>query len=439
MNTQKSDISDVLALKLAHDLVKLESGEYLSKVVEDSLIGLENGEDLLKVIKDSLKSNLVKMFIEDIEKKDNFLPGEDKIDKYLNKYNKLLGTKTIIYSDRLCEQENSIRNCLMYSIFADTLKKEAHIEYQREVSLLNMVEMGPSAYRLAEENLRKRKKEKLSFAQEFEKHAYTEFFEASKYRVFYSPLFENWKFFNTWDDDTNFKPDILKATSKLIELFYNGELSDVKNRVLKGSLLTVDVANVGASVYTDILTDYFLIGKVSLATQFTRIIVDTSQNAVTQNQDATIQNLIAGGGNISLNYNIPLFNFNFGGTRLEDASIVFGMSQNLLRLGFPIPALGQVNTSPAIQIETGLESYFSFQFLNKVLGIYGNYKMSLISGSPNYLALYQGLDTDFLFVNQFVIGINIKDMFRIGVSWFFGNQFVVDNFPQHVLSITVVP
>lgn len=370
-------------------------------------------------------------------------------DRYLWKFNKsLIKSRTnSVTTVRMQQQETNLKVSLMYSITANQLKVDSWDEYNKEIGKLSLARLGNPAYKLALNKLKKERKERELGIKEYEDDAYKFFYEASRFRTVYSPLVDDWHFFKIGlkkSGKERYKPNIFRVKSKLIELYYNGQLADFKNRVLKGSFLTVNVnpgESPGASLYTDIVTDYFLIGKISLSTQITQITEDSSKTTTQQNQEATIQNLIGGGGNLSLNYNVPIFLINAGGDGPGDASFIAGASLNLFRLGFGIPALGQVDNSPSLQIETGLEAFASTQFLNKWLGVYCNYRMSVIGGDQKYMNIHkdQGFNGNTLFVNQFTAGISIKDTFRIGVSWFFGNDYVLENFPRNVLSVTIVP
>ncbi len=335
----------------------------------------------------------------------------------------------IIGSDRPAHQ-------LQRVFLLDFIKYE-YAWNEEMVNSINTFEDNMKALDLSTDNIQMIRAKKRAYkdelqaqqdnAYEYLDESVTSYFNAHCYNSIYFPIFD-WKFSKIMREKQR-----VKIKTRLTELYYNRQISDKDLNVLNGSLLSLDVDN-GVSLRTEILSDYFIFGKVSLATQIAVTdALDPTQSNAEIIQENAVQNIIGGGGNLSLAYNVPFFY-----SELTE-NIKFGSSFNIPNLGFRVPALNQIEESPYVMLEVGNESFLVVNFLRNNLGVYGNYRFSYITGDTKFRNTLEDLDANGFMLNQFTIGLSINETFRVGTNWFVGNKFVKDNFPQNTLSVTIIP
>jgi len=219
--------------------------------------------------------------------------------------------------------------------------------------------------------------------------------------------------------------------TELTELVFSNQLSNKKFKVLRSTVFNIDPKG-GASIYSEIVSSYIGFGKISISGLLNNDnqSSDTIPTTIVEKQDDAIQRLIGGGGNIGLSYSIPWVSGTMG------RFFRFGSVMTIPRIGVELPIVSKTIDNPSFQYEFSNESFFTLATNKKNIGLFGNYKMAIVSGESKFQKI---IENNSIFFHQITLGIVINETFRVGLNLFRGSDFVKKNFPKATLSLSIIP
>jgi hypothetical protein len=221
-------------------------------------------------------------------------------------------------------------------------------------------------------------------------------------------------------------------------LFYDGVTKNNKPTFFGNSGLIVSSRDiVSTTIYTEITKDYFGPIRVSLLTQVTateneRDTTFALADSVLRKNEA-FQNLLAGGGNISMNINYPLLYIKPRGYgELYVTSSIIASTA--------LPKVGTSLEKPLFNLDMG------FDYSIILNGKHNNISFFLL-GRSSALWASQGIfyeqlertgDKDIFIFHRLTAGIQLSSSIRISINRYVSNGFVNDNFPT-TFSVSLVP
>lgn len=244
--------------------------------------------------------------------------------------------------------------------------------------------------------------------------------------------------------------DMATAAQLFPTLRYDGETrsklffentANKETKYLSNYLVTYGLKNNKVSAYTEAYHDYFGSLRISIGTLISNnttvgrdssgiTIIDSSET-----KDDAIQRIIGGGGNIVINANLPIL---FSRSRQNKVRALVNFNP---KISCDLPAIGTYSSDFIFKTDIGTEAAVFLNGSEGNLSFYSITRSSYIFGNStfyDYLSTPSQKVNNGYFMHQTSIGVAVKEMFRFGVILYYGDPFVVKNFPTTVF-VSIVP
>lgn len=187
------------------------------------------------------------------------------------------------------------------------------------------------------------------------------------------------------------------------------------------------------ALYSEIASDFIGPVRVSAGVTFTYPKTDTS--SVTQqkiNRDNFVQKFSTGGGTLVFNFILPVFSYN---------SSIFGTTMSFgPKFSIDPPSFGVTSGNFAHNTALGTDIQAELRGIKNVFKFYANSRLGYIAGNA---AFYNALqlennDRKGFWLNNYTIGVNVKDIFTLSYTKFWGSKNISDKLSGY-LTFTVEP
>lgn len=221
-------------------------------------------------------------------------------------------------------------------------------------------------------------------------------------------------------------------------MFYDGIQGTNKPSYFGNSgLLVTTNENISTTMYTEIVKDYFGPIRVSLLTQLSTSAEERDTTFALADsvlkQNEAFQNLLASGGNVSLNINYPLLYIKPRG--YGEINVMAGVISS-----FAIPKVGTSLEKPLFNLDMGFDYSLNLTAKNNLISFFLVGRSSALWSSQNifYDQLERTGDKEIFIFHRITAGIQLSSSVRIALNFYKSNGFVNDNFPT-TLSVSLVP
>lgn len=221
------------------------------------------------------------------------------------------------------------------------------------------------------------------------------------------------------------------------QLYYDYYSKDQKARYLKNSIICFNADGGKASIYNELYADYFGPLRFGVGALISNKETKLTDSSGVQNVDSTslqidaVQRLIGGGGNVVINVGYPFLGYNS-----KDQSLAFKLAL-APKLSFDVPNLGTENDDYSVNCDFGFEGSIFYSGVLDILTFYGNVRIAKVFGNDLFYD-YLNKDHSSFYFNQTSLGVALNSTFRISWSFYWGDNFVKDNFPS-TISFSVIP
>lgn len=187
------------------------------------------------------------------------------------------------------------------------------------------------------------------------------------------------------------------------------------------------------ALYSEIAADY--IGPVRVSAGVTLAYPKTDTNSVVQeklNRDKFVQRFGTSGGAVVFNFAFPISSY---------YSDYFNFQWALSpRYSIDPPSFGVSNGKFSTNVNVGSDVLVDITGVRKVFNFFGTARFSYINGNSTF---FDGLDLHDkdrkgFFLNSYQVGVNIKDLFSLSYTKFWGNKTLSERLGSY-LSFTVEP
>jgi hypothetical protein len=217
--------------------------------------------------------------------------------------------------------------------------------------------------------------------------------------------------------------------------FFEGD--PVHQRLFQNNLVNYSPKTKKMTLYTEAVNDYLGPLRVGIGFQIKSDAkvdsLSTADSTVKEEKKAgLVSDLQNGGGDISVNFKLPLFRNKSPNTLIQSK---FSLYANT---GFSLPILGQASDDFLFNYDLGIEGVLYAKGFNNKLTFFTHLKDSYYSGNENFKKVITDADKDdptSFAVFQTSVGIDFMDGYRLRVDLFSGNSFVKNNFPATVTFI----
>lgn len=173
-----------------------------------------------------------------------------------------------------------------------------------------------------------------------------------------------------------------------------------KDSIQKPVQFSVGQGGFNGQVYSELLADKVGNGKLSLGGVITDAKNDSSRN---------INNFMAGGGNLVINYALPLF-WNY--TKIVKAAVFF-----CPRTGLNFPKLQENQKLENWNLDIGIESQIEITGENKSIGLILKNRAAVCGGSKEYIRSFRADEKKSFAYLQFSGGIIIKKSLLLNINF----------------------
>ncbi|MCX8524668.1 hypothetical protein OF897_12165 [Chryseobacterium formosus] len=216
------------------------------------------------------------------------------------------------------------------------------------------------------------------------------------------------------------------------QMYYDNYLTDKKSKFLKNTLVSLSSEGSKASIFNELYADYFGPLRVGVGVLLSNTNNDPTDSDSISSQKDAVQRLLGGGGNTTFSLSYPLLGY-------TDSQNAFSFKLiTAPKFAVDIPKIGTSSDKSSTNLDLGFEGSIYYSGLLDILTIYSNFRIGYVTGNKYFYENLIKTDSKSFFFNQASIGIAINSTFRIGYNYFWGNQFVKDNFPA-TFSLTIVP
>ncbi|WP_343556321.1 hypothetical protein [Sphingobacterium sp.] len=204
-------------------------------------------------------------------------------------------------------------------------------------------------------------------------------------------------------------------------------------RFLQNNVISYSDSLSNVALYSEIASDY--IGPVRVSAGLTFAYPKTDTSAVKQqhiNRESFLQKLSTGGGSMVLNFTLPIYTFN---------SQIFGTTLSTgPKFSFDPPAFGVSNKKFITNFSMGTDLQAELRGIEEIFKFTGALRMSYVGGNSSfYNALeFLGNDRKGFWLNNYTIGLNVKEKFTISYTKFWGSKSIMDKLTAY-LTFTVSP
>jgi hypothetical protein len=223
-------------------------------------------------------------------------------------------------------------------------------------------------------------------------------------------------------------PVYLLPTVQDIEAIQNEKAQFLQKNIVSYS---EDLSNI--ALYSEIASDF--IGPVRVSAGITFAYPKTDTNAVQQqkiNRDNFIQKFSTGGGTLAFNFVLPVVDYQ---GKIASANLSFAQ-----RLSIDPPTFGITSDKFAHNRATGLDLQAELRGVNNVFKFYGNARLSYVAGNGAFYNAIQleGNNKKSFWLNNYTIGVNIKDIFTLSYTKFWGSKNISEKL-SGFLTFTLEP
>ena len=219
-----------------------------------------------------------------------------------------------------------------------------------------------------------------------------------------------------------FDPDVTEGLYGLAvrriatEYFYDGFSSEEeRGKLLKNNLLTYSGQAQKASLYSEVVYDYFgpvrmgFGALISNKTSEPDTVPVSDSSATFQDQ---VQRILGGGGNGVLNFGVPIVGFTSLNRRL---SIRLHYAP---RLSFDLPKIGVDTNVVGQNFDNGAEMVFSLTGIKDRMALFGQVRYSHISGNAVFWHNLDRTSEGGIDLWQFSAGLALNSVVRIVANWY---------------------
>ena len=217
-------------------------------------------------------------------------------------------------------------------------------------------------------------------------------------------------------------------TVKFMDAFEKENVKFLQNNIISYNDSLSNIA-----LYSEIASDY--IGPVRVSAGLTFAYPKSDTNTVAQqklNRDKFLQKFSTGGGAIALNFILPLFTYN---------SQIFGITSSTgPRLSLDPPSFGVSGNKFANNVAMGANVQSELRGIKEVFKFTGALRIGYVSGNSAFYDALQfvGGNRKAFWLNNYTIGVNVKDIFTLSYTKFWGSGSIADKLKGY-LTFTVSP
>ena len=187
------------------------------------------------------------------------------------------------------------------------------------------------------------------------------------------------------------------------------------------------------ALYSELANDNFWAVRVSVGVTLAYPKTDTNTVQMKKfNRNKFVQRFSTGGGSLTFNFALPVFVVN-----KKNGNVALTLSP---RFSIEPPSFGVTSGKFAHNTAFGGDLQADLVGLKDVFKFYGTARMSYVLGNSAFYdaLLLTGDERKGFFFNNYTIGVNVKDIFTLSYTKFWGSRNVRDKLSQY-LSFTVEP
>lgn len=187
------------------------------------------------------------------------------------------------------------------------------------------------------------------------------------------------------------------------------------------------------ALYSEIASDF--IGPVRVSAGVTFAYPKTDTNSVEQqkiNRDNFVQKFSTGGGTLVFNFILPVFSYN---SKIFGTTMSFGP-----KFSIDPPSFGITSGKFAHNTAIGTDIQAELRGIKDVFKFYANSRLGYIAGNSAFYNALQLKNSDRkgFWLNNYTIGVNVRDIFTLSYTKFWGSKNVTDRLSGY-LTFTVEP
>jgi hypothetical protein len=206
-----------------------------------------------------------------------------------------------------------------------------------------------------------------------------------------------------------------------------------KAQFLQNNVISYNDSLSNISLYTEIASDY--IGPVRVSAGITLAYPKTDTNTVQQqqvNRQKFLQRFSTGGGTLAFNFTLPVFTYN---------SQIFGITMSTgPRFSLEPPSFGVATGKFSDNTALGTDLQAELRGIKEVFKFTGALRLGYVAGNSAFYdaLLLTGDNRKAFWLNNYNIGVTIKDIFTLSYTKFWGSHNIADKLTGY-LTFTVSP
>jgi hypothetical protein len=242
------------------------------------------------------------------------------------------------------------------------------------------------------------------------------------------------KYYGILEDYRNRKFFPAYFSSQAIEFF---ESDTTHQKLFQNNLVNYNPNSKKMTLYTEAVNDYLGPLRIGIGFQISSESVVDSLSTIDstkklEKRDDLISALQSGGGDISINAQLPLIKTNNTSALIQSRFYLYGNS------GFSLPIINKASDDFIFNYSMGVEGAFYARGFNNKITFFAQLKGGYYNGNNNYKQVIKSANaedpTSFgLFQSSF--GLDFSGGYRIKVDLYNGNSFVRKNFPATITFI----
>ncbi|MDO7847980.1 hypothetical protein Q5H92_16565 [Hymenobacter sp. M29] len=215
-------------------------------------------------------------------------------------------------------------------------------------------------------------------------------------------------------------------------LFFNTLNSRPGAEFLAKSLTVINPNTGKLSLYNELYGDYVGWWRVAFGTTLVGSNGSQAESPAEAKNEASLQRLVGGGGNILLSATLPLAYFH------TDDDAVGVKLVTLNKIATDLPQAGSTSSDFAYHSDLGLELSAYYRGFNKTITPFTTVRVGRVWGNAMFYDNLGRTDMSGMLVGQVMAGIGITDVLQVSGTYHYGSAFIRDNFPFS-LSLTLQP
>lgn len=214
---------------------------------------------------------------------------------------------------------------------------------------------------------------------------------------------------------------------------FKEEFQNDDTKFFQSNILTYNDSLNNIALYSEVASDF--IGPVRVGVGLTLAYPKTDTNTVQQqkiNKEKFLQRLGTAGGSLVFNFALPIVN---------KPGKIFSTGMALTpRFSLDPPAFGISSKSFIHNTSIGLDFQADLMGVKDIIHFFGNARIAYVDGNATFYDAMSltGKDRKGFMMNNYTIGVQVKDVFRLSYSGFGGSKLVKDRFTGFI-SLTVEP